>query len=67
MKVNTIQMANFFIDLAQQDKIDVRQFGLMKRVYVTHGFSLAILERSALIRNMMLSRLGRIQQVARTV
>jgi uncharacterized phage-associated protein len=48
MKVNAMQVANFFIDLAQQDKVDIRQFGLMKRVYVTHGFSLAIFDRSAL-------------------
>jgi uncharacterized phage-associated protein len=48
MKLNAIAVANYFVDLAVQERCELRQFGLMKRVYVTHGFCLAILNRSAL-------------------
>ncbi|MDR1022593.1 MAG: DUF4065 domain-containing protein [Prevotellaceae bacterium] len=48
MKVNAIAVANYFIDLAEQERHELRQFGLMKRVYITHGFCLAILNKSAL-------------------
>jgi uncharacterized phage-associated protein len=48
MKVNAIAVANYFIDLAKEKNVDIRQFGLMKRVYITHGFCLAVLNRSAI-------------------
>jgi uncharacterized phage-associated protein len=48
MKTNAISVANYFIDLAKSENAEIRQFGLMKRVYITHGFSLALLDRSAL-------------------
>jgi uncharacterized phage-associated protein len=48
MNTNAISVANYFIDLAKESSIEIRQFGLMKRVYITHGFCLAILGKSAL-------------------
>jgi uncharacterized phage-associated protein len=48
MKINAIAAANYFVDLATQENYELRQFGLMKRVYITHGFCLAILNKSAL-------------------
>ncbi|MDR1091332.1 MAG: DUF4065 domain-containing protein [Prevotella sp.] len=48
MNTNAIAVANYFVDLAVKEKIEIKQFGLMKRVYVTHGFSLALLDYPAL-------------------
>jgi uncharacterized phage-associated protein len=48
MNVNATAVANYFIDLAKEENTEIRQFGLMKRVYVAHGFTLALLDRSAL-------------------
>jgi uncharacterized phage-associated protein len=48
MNTNATALANYFIDLAKKDNLELKQFGLMKRVYIAHGFSLAILNRSAL-------------------
>ena len=48
MKSNATAIANYFVDLAQRDNIKLKQLGLMKRVYITHGFYLAIFDRSAL-------------------
>jgi uncharacterized phage-associated protein len=48
MEVNAIAVANYFIGLAGSENVEIRQFGLMKRVYITHGFCLALLDRSAL-------------------
>ena len=48
MNVNAISVANHLIDKANEDNVELRQFGLMKRVYIVHGFCLAILNRSAL-------------------
>jgi uncharacterized phage-associated protein len=48
MKQNAIALANYFVDLALRDKFELRQIGLMKRVYITHGFHLAIFDSSAL-------------------
>lgn len=42
MKDNALAVANYFIDLAHNDNKDLTQLGLMKRVYIAHGFSLAI-------------------------
>ena len=48
MKDNALSVANYFIDLANKDGKPVTQLGLMKRVYVAHGFSLAINKQSLL-------------------
>ena len=48
MRLNAISLANYFVTLAKSNNVDLKQFGLIKRVYIAHGFSLAILERSVL-------------------
>lgn len=48
MKTNALSVANYFIELAQKEKTTITQLGLMKRVYIAHGFSLALLGRSLL-------------------
>ncbi|MDR3189275.1 MAG: DUF4065 domain-containing protein [Prevotellaceae bacterium] len=48
MKTDAIAVANYFVDLAEEEKCELKQFGLMKRVYITHGLCLAILNKSAL-------------------
>jgi uncharacterized phage-associated protein len=48
MILNAISVANYFVELANSKNVDLKQFGLMKRVYITHGFSLALLDRSIL-------------------
>jgi hypothetical protein len=48
MSTNGISVANYFIDLANRDSVDLRQYGLIKRVYITHGISLAYFDRPAL-------------------
>ena len=45
---NAISLANYFIDLAKSNQKNIHQFGLMKRVYITHGFYLALEDKSAL-------------------
>lgn len=42
MKDNALSVANYFIELAQKENKAITQLGLMKRVYIAHGFSLAI-------------------------
>jgi uncharacterized phage-associated protein len=48
MSTNAIAVANYFIDLAAENSKEIRQFGLMKRVYITHGFTLALFDRPAI-------------------
>lgn len=48
MKDNALSVANYFIDLAQAEDKPITQLGLMKRVYIAHGFSLAINDKSLL-------------------
>ncbi|MDR1182822.1 MAG: DUF4065 domain-containing protein [Bacteroidales bacterium] len=48
MRTSAIAVANYFIDLAKKENVNIYQFGLIKRVYVTHGFCLAVFDRSAL-------------------
>jgi uncharacterized phage-associated protein len=54
MNVNALSVANYLIDIANgnnpafPEKREIRQFGLMKRVYLVHGFSLALFDKSAL-------------------
>ena len=42
MKDNALSVANYFIDIAKSAGKTLTQLGLMKRVYIAHGFSLAI-------------------------
>ena len=48
MTPDAIALANYFVDLAQEHNAPITQFGLMKRVYITHGFCLAALNKSAI-------------------
>ena len=48
MAPDAIALANYFVDLAQENNEEIKQLGLMKRVYIAHGFCLAILNRSAI-------------------
>lgn len=42
MKTDALAVANYFIELAQRDSKPIHLLGLVKRVYIAHGFSLAI-------------------------
>lgn len=46
MRLNALSIANYFIDLAESEGTTITQLGLMKRVYASYGFGLAILNRS---------------------
>lgn len=48
MKTNALSVANYFIDLAQKDNKPIHLLGLVKRVYIAHGFALALLGRELL-------------------
>ena len=48
MKDNALSVANYFIELANKEDKPITQLGLMKRVYIAHGFSLAINDKSLL-------------------
>lgn len=48
MKDNALAVANYFVELAKKDNKALTQLGLMKRVYIAHGFSLAINHKSLL-------------------
>lgn len=48
MKTNALSVANYFIDLAKEDSMPIRLLGLVKRVYIAHGFSLALADRGLL-------------------
>lgn len=48
MKTNALSVANYFIDLAQKDNKPIHLLGLVKRVYIAHGFALALLGRGLL-------------------
>ncbi|HAU86953.1 MAG TPA: hypothetical protein DCW90_16125 [Lachnospiraceae bacterium] len=43
METNALSVANYFIELAQKEEQPIRLLGLVKRVYIAHGFALAIL------------------------
>ncbi len=43
MKTNALSVANYFIDLAIRDGKPIHLLGLVKRVYIAHGFALALL------------------------
>jgi uncharacterized phage-associated protein len=48
MNTNALSVANYFVSLANRDGVELKQYGLMKRVYITHGLCLAYLDRPAL-------------------
>lgn len=48
MKTNALSVANYFIDLAQKEGTPIHLLGLVKRVYIAHGFALALLGRGLL-------------------
>ena len=46
MKDNALSVANYFIDLAKNDAMEIRPLRLIKLVYIAHGHMLAMLGRS---------------------
>lgn len=48
MKTNALAVANYFIDLSVRDNKPIHLLGLIKRVYIAHGFSLALLNHGLL-------------------
>lgn len=48
MKTNALSVANYFIELSLKDNRPMQLLGLVKRVYIAHGFSLALLGRGLL-------------------
>lgn len=46
MKDSALSVANYFIDLAKRDGVEIKPLKLMKLVYIAHGFMLAIMDRS---------------------
>lgn len=48
MKTNALSVANYFIELAHKDGKPIHLLGLVKRVYIAHGFALALLHRGLL-------------------
>ena len=45
MEVNALAGANYFVELSKRYEVPLRLLGLVKRVYIAHGFSLAITGR----------------------
>ncbi len=48
MEVNALSVANAFIDIAKDAGKDIRLLGLIKRVYIAHGLSLALRNKGLL-------------------
>jgi uncharacterized phage-associated protein len=48
MTTDALSVANYFVELSLRDNVDLKQYGLIKRVYITHGCSLGYMDRSAL-------------------
>lgn len=48
MARNAIAVSNYFIDLAKKDNSEIKLLGLVKRVYIAHGFCLALYGKSFL-------------------
>lgn len=48
MKTNALSVANYFIDLAHKEGKPIHLLGLINRVYIAHGFALALLHRGLL-------------------
>lgn len=45
MKTDALAVANYFIELARKEDKPIHLLGLVKRVYIAHGFSLALNHR----------------------
>lgn len=43
METNALSVANYFIELSIRDGNPIKLLGLVKRVYIAHGFALALL------------------------
>ena len=41
METNALSVANYFVEISKREGKDLRLLGLVKRVYIAHGFSLA--------------------------
>ena len=50
MKTNALSVANYFVELANKEGKPIHLLGLIKRVYIAHGFALALLRRGLLDR-----------------
>lgn len=48
MRPNALSVANYFVKLAKNDSSEIKLLGLVKRVYIAHGFYLAIFDKSFL-------------------
>lgn len=48
MKDSALSIANYFIEIAEDNHTPIKPLRLMKLVYIAHGFMLAILDRSVL-------------------
>lgn len=48
MKSNAMALANHFVNLSREQNIELKLLGLVKRVYIAHGFSLAIFDTPAI-------------------
>lgn len=48
MKTNALAVANYLVAYAKEQGKPLKLLGLMKRVYIIHGFSLAIYDKSIL-------------------
>lgn len=48
MQIDAMAVANYFIELAKRDQVELTLLGLVKRVYIAHGFSLALFDMSLL-------------------
>ena len=48
MKTNALAAANYFVELAKRDGVDLSLLALLKLVYITHGFTLAIFNKPAI-------------------
>lgn len=46
MKDNALSVANYFIELAQNEKKNIRPLKLMKLVYIVYGYALAMLDKA---------------------
>ena len=45
MNINALSVANYFLELAHKENRPIHLLGLVKRVYIAHGFSLAMLDK----------------------
>ncbi|MDR1982324.1 MAG: DUF4065 domain-containing protein [Holosporaceae bacterium] len=48
MKTNALSVANYLVECAINENVEIHLLGLIKRVYIVHGFSLAIYDKPAI-------------------